>query len=391
MRHSHPMTTPTTGRRLDLDWLRVAAFGLLILYHIGMFYVTWDYHVKSPRSSDALEPLMLLLNPWRLGLLFLIAGAATRFIADRSTPGKLARGRFRRLFWPLLFGMFVIVPPQSYFEIVEKIGWDSGFPRFYALYVQAYGGWCLAGDCLTVPTWNHLWFVAYALVYTLILTVLLMLPGRRMPLRLPDRPARILFLVGPWLWLWAMRCLLYPRFEVTHALVDDWYSHAVYLPLFLLGFAIAKSEQIAELTDRVRWPALAAFAAAYAGLMVLYAIPDLEGARLAAARGVRELQAWSAIVACLGFARHHLSTRDGPARRWLTRAIFPFYIVHQTAIVVAGHHLAKLGLPILLEGALLIGVTAGACLLAAVAAMRWAPLGFVLGVVPARGLNPTPA
>ena len=35
-------------RRHDLYWLRVIAFGLLVLYHVGMDYVTWDWHVKVP-------------------------------------------------------------------------------------------------------------------------------------------------------------------------------------------------------------------------------------------------------------------------------------------------------------------------------------------------------
>ena len=77
-------------RRLDLDWLRICAFALLILYHTGMFYVTWDWHVKSPRASDVIEPLMMLSSPWRLGLLFLVSGAATRFLSDRLAPAALA-------------------------------------------------------------------------------------------------------------------------------------------------------------------------------------------------------------------------------------------------------------------------------------------------------------
>ena len=61
-------------RRIDLDWLRIAAFGLLIFYHVGMFYVTWDWHVKSSHASQIIEPLMRLSNPWRLTLLFIISG-----------------------------------------------------------------------------------------------------------------------------------------------------------------------------------------------------------------------------------------------------------------------------------------------------------------------------
>ena len=70
-----------TERRYDLDWLRIGAFALLIFYHVGMFYVTWDWHVKSSHASPLIEPLMQLSSPWRLVLLFLISGVATRFMA----------------------------------------------------------------------------------------------------------------------------------------------------------------------------------------------------------------------------------------------------------------------------------------------------------------------
>src|SRR5690606_23576820 len=56
-------------RRHDLDWIRVGAFLLLILYHVGMFYVPWDWHVKSGYELVWLEPVMQLTNPWRLTLL----------------------------------------------------------------------------------------------------------------------------------------------------------------------------------------------------------------------------------------------------------------------------------------------------------------------------------
>ena len=55
-------------RRHDLDWVRTCAFALLVLYHVGMYYVTWEWHVDSPHASPALEPFMMLSSPWRLGL-----------------------------------------------------------------------------------------------------------------------------------------------------------------------------------------------------------------------------------------------------------------------------------------------------------------------------------
>ena len=62
----------STQRLYFLDWLRIGAFALLVLYHVGMYYVTWPWHVKSADASAALEPFMRLSSPWRLSLLFLI-------------------------------------------------------------------------------------------------------------------------------------------------------------------------------------------------------------------------------------------------------------------------------------------------------------------------------
>src|SRR3546814_20987018 len=123
-------TLASRGARLIyLDWIRVGAFGLLILFHVGMFYVTWDWHVKSDHVSHAIEPPMLASSPWRLTLLFLVSGVATRFMTDKLAPGALAGLRTARLLPPLLLGLLVLLPPQSYFPVVEKPAYLYGsFP-----------------------------------------------------------------------------------------------------------------------------------------------------------------------------------------------------------------------------------------------------------------------
>src|SRR3954462_8968726 len=81
------------SRRTDLDWVRIAAFGLLILYHVGMFYVPWDWEIKSPRIVEWLQIPMQLTSPWRLVLLFVVSGAATAFMARRLSPTTLLTSR----------------------------------------------------------------------------------------------------------------------------------------------------------------------------------------------------------------------------------------------------------------------------------------------------------
>ena len=363
--------TQTIDRRVDLDWIRVGAFFLLILYHVGMFYVPWDFHVKTARPVDWLEPIMQLTNPWRLTLLFLVSGAATRFMADKMSASGLARARTLRLLPPLVFAMFVIVPPQSYYEILEQAPQLAGsFWSFYGKYATASGNWCDTDGCLITPTWNHMWFVAYLLVYSLLLAGVWAVARERL-CKLGERLGEELrgwgLLVWPIVVLTTFRIVLMPLFEVTHALVDDWYNHAVSLVAFLFGFLTAKSLTLRDEFIRLRWPALSLALLAWAVFATYawqyradYAQPP-EALRQVM-RAVYAIDQWCAIAAILGFGAKHL-TRGGPALTWLTLGVFPFYIVHQTVIVVAGHHLARMRMNQALEAAIMIAITFGACLL----------------------------
>jgi hypothetical protein len=68
------------------------------------------------------------------------------------------------------------------------------------------------------------------------------------------------------------------------------------------------------------------------------------------------------LVAVLGFARRWL-TADSAARRYLTNAIFPYYIVHQTAIIMIAHALHGEDLPAWLEAGIVTSGTAAICVL----------------------------
>jgi len=357
-------------RRYDLDWIRILAFGVLVFYHVGMYYVTWDWHVNSPHASHALEPLMRMASPWRLSLLFLVSGAATGFLWDRCrrAGAPFLGPRSWRLLLPLVFGMLVIVPPQSYFEVLEKLpgGYHDGYLAFWARYLAGDAGFCRDGDCLDLPTWNHLWFVAYLWVYTVVLWALLR-SAPRLAERLAETVRRALSgpggLLWPLAWLAIARMLLVGRFESTHALFDDWYNHAQYLPLFLLGFAIARPGPLWDRIEAARWPALAAALGAWL-YIAWYFGHYTDGTPPEPLRWLQRLlwavQQWAAIVAILGFGRR-FAPGDSPARRWLTEAVFPVYILHQTLIVVLAVWMRRFDLVPWIEGPLLVAATFALC------------------------------
>lgn len=353
------------SRRHDLDWLRIIAFGLLILYHMGMFFVTWDWHVKSVHAGPAIQPLMLLTSPWRLGLLFLIAGVATRHMAGRTGPAAMTGSRSYRLLLPLAFGMLVIVPPQTYYEIVEKLSWTGGWAEFYIRYLSFYDGWRPGGRLLVVPTWNHLWFVAYLWVYTMAVIALRPLLESDWFCERASRLPTAAILLLPAAVLVALRLWLRPHFPETHALLDDWYLHAVYFGLFLFGYAIAGTARIWQAMEDLRWPALVLALCCYAVLALSMAmLPDLPFEFRQMWQAFRALDQWLWIVMLLGFARRWLSHDgpvSGPVRRYLTDAVFPFYIIHQTVIVVVGHNLRPLQLSAPMEALVIFAATLAAC------------------------------
>lgn len=345
---------PDPGRLPFLDTLRIAALALLIPYHVGLVYVTWPFHVKSPAASTALEPWLRAVEPWRLSVLFLVAGAITALALGRARPGWL-RARMSRLGLPLLAGIAVVVPPQAWWQVVDRQGYTGGFLDFLPLYVGARRAFCPSpDDCLILPTWNHLWFLPYLMVYTLALwATLRWAPGwlDRTADRLSRRLSALTLLLLPWAVLALARLALRPHFSVTHALVDDALGHAQYLPVFLLGALWARTAGAWDAVARLRHAALAIAAAAWAMSVASTGLPpEILRAAYAALQ-------WAGVVAAVGWARALLDT-DHPARRWWSDRILAIYLLHQTVLIGLFMAMRPLALPPPAEGLLLVVGTA---------------------------------
>ena len=390
------MQTPVSAtRRYDLDWLRIIAFGLLILYHTGMFYVTWDWHVKSVHAGRSVEWLMLLVNPWRLALLFVISGVALRFLADKLGPARLARERIVRLGLPIVFGMAVIVAPQSWLQLVESGEFHGSFWQFWPQYLD------FSSDfSIITPTWNHLWYVVYLLVYTLLLAPVAG-PLSRWMAGAGERITAVIFrdrvgvLVLVTVILLPHIVIVYtlePRFPTTHALVNDWAQHAHNVLLLLTGFLLAKDRHFWNAVHRALPVVLTlAIVLGTAQTWVRFHRDLMTDTVWVIYEGGRSLYAWAAILSLLGLAQRYLN-RPSRALTYLTEAIFPWYILHQTITVMAGFWLTRQGLPVWIEAPAVILATFGGCALLHELVIR--RVGFlrpVFGLKPFSRPRPMPA
>lgn len=203
-----------------------------------------------------------------------------RLHAEKIRVGTLLKQRSWRLLVPLVFGMLVIVPPQSYFEVVEKVAYKGGYGEFMHLYITSYKGFCRGDDCLDMPTWNHLWFVAYLWVYTMLIGGIAWLAGARLQ-AWANALGRLLtgwkIIVLPVIGMAIARFALADRFPATHGLFDDWYNHAQYFFLFMLGVMLAAQNGFWANVDKLRWTSLGLWLFSWAAIVCYYSIPEAQG------------------------------------------------------------------------------------------------------------------
>ena len=100
-------------RQYYIDWLRILLILSVFLFHVGMVFNSWHWHVKNDTTyNGALRYVMTFLHYWRMPLLFLISGAGTFYALGKRSTGQYLGERFKRLIIPLLAGVFILVPVQ---------------------------------------------------------------------------------------------------------------------------------------------------------------------------------------------------------------------------------------------------------------------------------------
>lgn len=352
-------------RHYGMDWLRIAAFGLLIVYHVAMVFAPWTWVIHTPRSYAALIPPMALLTPWRLPLLFAVSGYASRKLYDRAgSPRAFGASRAKRLLVPLAFGMAAIVPLEMWVRVMEN-GYGGSYLHFWA--VDYWRAGTFYGR--EFPSWEHLWFVAYLAAYSLIVVAAFALAGPRILAGL-ERMADWLAAGRRLLWapiaaFAATRLALLFVASEQQGLFSDWAGHAQFLPLFLFGFALAGSPQLWPAIRRVVKPAL--LVAALTAVPVVVTEMTWQGSAvpphwaMALDRACRVAMAW-AMILLLFHGAETWWNRDHSWRKPLAEAVFPFYIVHHPAIVLIAWYTLPLGLGPFTEFAVLLGGTLAVCI-----------------------------
>lgn len=329
-------------RRHDLDWLRVLAILLLLYFHTAMLFTAdWSWHIQNAERSNLLLEFNYFLSRFRMAVLFLVAGVGTAYALGRRDVLPYLRERLKRLFVPLVFSILVIVPPQIYLERVWRGEYSGSFLSFWprVLRLEPYP----AGD----TSWHHLWFVAYLLLYSLAALPFFMWWRGEAARSARQRVERLcsgwgIFFAG--VPLAVILGALAIRFPGPQNLVDDWARFLFYFVLFVYGFVLCRAETVwlgieANRRTALRFALLSTLAINYVRWNGLepawnYDVPSVTFI------GFGGLTTWWWVLAIMGYGRRYLSFRN----RWLdyaNEASYPFYILHQTVILIVGFYVVQ--------------------------------------------------
>jgi len=327
----------TTTRRYDIDWLRVIAIGLLLIYHITIVFQPWGVFIGFIQSNKPLEPLwipMSMLNVWRIPLLFFVSGMGVCFAIRKRNWGQLILERTRRIFLPFLFGALFIVPIHIFI-------WQEYYSQDYKF----------------SPGPGHLWFLANIFIYVILLSPVFYFLIKNENGKL-ERYLNQLF-NSPLGFL-----LIFAAFIVEAIFInpETFEMYAMTLHGFLLGLMAFLFGFCFILAGNAFWKNVLKWRWLFLSLAVTLYLVRVITFDLKAPNYLMSIESNAWIFVAFGFAYRYLN-HPGKALSYLSQAAYPIYIIHMIFLYLGCFLIIPLGIPTILKFILIVTFTGIGCFL----------------------------
>jgi peptidoglycan/LPS O-acetylase OafA/YrhL len=327
--------TPKYERRYDIDWLRIIAVFLVFIYHCSRFFDLNDWHVKNNELDLGVTFIFNFLGGIGMPLFFIISGMATFYFLGFADARLYTKARFVRLMIPFLFALFTQIPFQVYLDRIDHGLFTGSFFEFYPQYfigLYGYGG--------NFPwTGFHLWFLILLFIFS-VLTVLPFIYLRREKNLEKISKIAAFFKKPGTLYLLIIPVLIVELFNPLSILgMFGGYNFFSLLIFYIIGFFLASNKQFKETIEKQVLPGfiigivtiiLLTIVILFFNINILFWIFAL-------------LYVWSFLLVILGLGSKHLNFNH-KSRRFLNVIVMPFYVVHQTIIVIIGFVVVRLDL-----------------------------------------------
>jgi glucans biosynthesis protein C len=325
----------TAERRYDIDWLRVIAIGLLLIYHIAIVFQPWGVFIGFIQSDKSLESLwapMAMLNIWRIPLLFFVSGMGVSFAIRKRNWKQLVMERTRRIFLPLLFGIFFIVP-------VHLFIWQKYYHQ----------------NLNYQPNPGHLWFLANIFIYVLLLSPVFIYIRKHENGRLLrwlnllfKSPLSLLIITAAFV---LETLLVKPEIYELYAMT--FHGFLLGLLAFFFGFCCIQS-------GTAFWQTVLKWRVLLLGTAILLFTIRLIIFRLKAPTYLMAVESNAWIFAVFGFAHKYLN-QPGKILSYLSQGAYPIYILHMIFLYLGAYLVLPLDIPAMAKFLLIILFTGTGC------------------------------
>jgi len=335
-------------RRYDIDWLRVLAIALVFFFHNARFFDPYPWHVKNAEHSFGMLLFVGFLHAWIMPLFFLLSGVGSWYALKSRSAGRYLGERVLRLLVPVYtVGVFVLLPPQLYWDKLTNGQFSGSFVEFYPLFFKHFFFNLLPPFVLPWP--GHLWFLIFLFAISLFSLPLMIFfqsePGKRWISKMAqwcNRRGGIFLLLIP---LFLVQACLRGFFHGDHTFADLVY----YTFYFMMGYVLPADIRFTESLKRHAWIclplALVGFGAE-GGLVLGLGYEALPGQGFSPFglyllfQFVMSVQTLCWIVSIVGMGAKYLNFRNKVLEN-CNEAVLPFYILHQTFILFVGWYVVQ--------------------------------------------------
>jgi len=321
-------------RRYDIDWLRVLAMLMVLFFHCASFFGDEGWHVKSGEVSYGMMVFGDIVTQWIMPIFFVLSGISSYYALNYLSGKKYLGARVKRLVVPLVVGSLTHVSFQVYIERHTQGGFSGSFFAFYPHYFD--GFYAFGGNFAWMGL--HLWYLEMLFLFSLITLPLFIWTRRERAKSLIagaadflKRPGAI-FLIAVPLGVVELLSNLYPDF-VGRRDFGGW-SLFPHLVFFLSGYLLASNSDFRPALERNRKVALAM--GIIATTVGFFLLESDHSSRSYFFSFLRAFNCWFWLIAILGFGSRYLDFNNR-VLKYAGEAVLPFYILHQSVIIVIGY------------------------------------------------------
>lgn len=331
---TQPNSIPAAQSRIvALDYLRVLAVGVLFLFHLGMIWVPdWGFHFKQESTWTWLKHVLLITSPWRMGLLWFVAGTSLYVMQTKYGLKYLLTKRSNAILLPLFFGLLFVVPIQLYVEMTQQGAIQDTLSVFMHQFYFGPNNYFNGYDS---GVWhhidvNHLWFLR-SLWYFALTVVIFHIPITYIRKYAPN---------FNWLWLTILILLSLWTMEIESS---DTKRDIYGFSCFLLGYLYGSSAQFWQWLQQRSNIILIVAVMLMLTYQLTFAVLQTDGQEhLASLFSISYYSAKIFVLLAVLVIANRLFTTPIPLISEANRYVFPFYVIHQSVLVYVAYVVSSL-------------------------------------------------